>query len=188
MKYPEGQAPIFHIIFLHFHKSQRNWRWISYQEWAWKGSIRSQKEEAGVCWGRKLSTWKLIASQDCHCQPVQNHHLISIKYFRVFKMKSSTHFHKSQLWHPHVWCIFCQQWCLFRALALLCTTHGHTSVFNFQFSSFLQHFCCGTSAVWHLLIFVTQNNTCPNSPAMTNSTELFFVMSCLVTLHAFQCS
>lgn len=103
-------------------------------------------------------------------------------------MKSSPHIHKSQLWHTHVWCIFCQQWCFFRALALLCTTHGHTSVLNFQFSSFLLYFCCGTSAVWHLLIFVTQHNTCPNSPAMTSSTELFFLMSCLVTLHAFQCS
>lgn len=116
----------------------------------------------------------LIASQDCHCLPVQNHHLISIKYFRDFKMKSIPHIHKSQLQHPHVWYVFCQQRWAFKALALLYTTHGHTSVFSFQFSSFLQHFCCDTSAVWHLLTFVTQDNTCPNSPAMTNLTELFF--------------
>lgn len=38
----------------------------------------------------------LIASQDCHCLPVQNHHLISIKYFRGFNMKSIPHIHKSQ--------------------------------------------------------------------------------------------
>lgn len=58
----------------------------------------------------------------------------------------------------------------------------------FQFSTSLLNFCCDTSVVWHLLIFLTQHTTCPNSPAMTNSPELFFLMSCLVTLHAFQCS
>lgn len=44
-------------------------------------------------------------------------------FFFFLKVKSSTQIHKSQLWHPCAWCVFCQQRCL-------CTAHGDTSVFS----------------------------------------------------------
>lgn len=135
---------------------------------AWEQSSRSQKEGAGAGWGEKLSTWELTPSQDCRCQPVQNHHLLSAKNFRFFKVKSSAQIHKSQLWHPRTWRVFCQQRCLFGALY---NTWRHLRI---QFSSFFQQFCCDTSAVWHPLIFVTQHSTCPISSAMTNSTNFSF--------------
>lgn len=61
-----------------------------------------------------------------------------------FKVKSSAQIHKSHLQHPRTWHVFCQWCCLFRALAVLCTTHGDTSVSS---SNFFQHFCCDTLAV-----------------------------------------